>query len=272
ADDSTDAADTVSENTLSENNLSAVEVVSDNSISDNSVSDNDISDAAVLDDSVSGNSVSENSVSENELTVSLIRVALPVKLDFAMNPDGFGGMGQILSPDYDMVNYSDVPIEVEISDIYYEFADPENCVSLSVPYDKDDSAIKGKKAFYLYLGHADLKEEGDSVRKYYDEYIDGQDAAWGSQTFMEGSSASGDDILITDEHLAEPVTLILEPSVYDEDGELISTPTSAMASFRFFGSMSTSSDVKWFSDNVSLKVVYKYKAVKSAESVNEGEN
>ena len=178
-----------------------------------------------------------------------------------MNPDGFGGMGQILSPDYDMINYSNVPIEIEITDIFYEFADPENCVSLSDPNKRSDIENQGKKTFYLYLGQADLAADGDLIKKYYDEYIDGQEEEWGSQNLSGSVMASDNDILITDAHLQKPITLILAPSIYNELGEVESTPVESRASFRFFGNMSTNPDVEWFDDNVILKITYKYKEV-----------
>lgn len=252
----------VSDNSVSSNNI-VDSSVSENSVSSSAVpieevSANEVQEDAVSENAVSENTVSENTVSENAVSDNIIRVLLPVKLDFAINPYGFGGMGQVISNDYDMINYSNVPIEVEIADIYYEFADPENCVSLHEPGIGED--VSEKKAFYLYLSRADIVKKDDEFKKYYKEYIDGQDEEWGQQTLAEDISAGENDILITDEHLIEPIKFVLAPSIYEE-GELVQTDAESMATFRFFGSMSSAPKVDWFSDNMKLKIVYTYRVV-----------
>lgn len=84
----------------------------------------------------------------------------------------------------------------------------------------------------------------------------------GHQTIVEPVMAGDGDILITDQHLVEPVRFVLAPSQYNENGELDTTNTDAMASFRFFGAMNADSDVDWFDNNVRIKIVYTYRAVK----------
>lgn len=148
-------------------------------LEDDRVQENDAAEVeSTPDETVEEESVSDNTIEEK--STDIIRVVLPIKLNFAIDPNGVSGMGQILSSDYDMINYSNVPIEIEITDIYYEFADPENCISLSEPYDSESEDAGGKKAFYLYMGHADLEKQSDGeLKRYYNEYIDGQDQEWG---------------------------------------------------------------------------------------------
>jgi len=256
----------VSQNVISENTISE-NTVSDNSISENSISDNAVSENSLSENSLSDNSLSANSISENSVSDNRIRVLLPIDLNFAIYPDGLSGMGQVFSPDYDMINYSDVPIEMEITDVYYEFADPENCLALSEPYVKGSG--NDRKAFYLYLGHADIIEGNseESVTRYYDEYIEGQDKEWGNQVISEEVRAGEGDVLITDQHLIEPVKFILEPSVYNGEGEFISVGDESRASFRFFGSMNSTPKTAWFNENVELKIVYTYKVVENIEGI-----
>lgn len=256
--------DEVSQNDISGNRVSD-NAISDNAVSENSISENSVSENAVSENSISDNSLSENSISENSVSDNNVRVLLPIDLNFAIYPDGLSGMGQVFSPDYDMINYSDVPIEMEITDVYYEFADPENCIALSEPYVKGSG--NDKKAFYLYFGRADIIEENteENVIRYYDEYIEGQDKEWGNQVISEEVRAGAGDVLITDQHLSEPVKFILEPSVYNEEGEFVSVGSESRASFRFFGSMNSTPEIAWFNGNVELKIVYTYKVVENME-------
>jgi hypothetical protein len=254
----------VSQNEISENMVSD-NTISNNAVSENSISENSVSDNAVSENSISDNSLSANSISENSVSDNNVRVLLPIDLNFAIYPDGLSGMGQVFSPDYDMINYSDVPIEMEITDVYYEFADPENCIALSEPYVKGSG--NDKKAFYLYLGRADIIEGNteENLIRYYDEYIEGQDKEWGNQVISEEVRAGEGDVLITDQHLNEPVKFILEPSVYNEEGEFVSVGSESRASFRFFGSMNSTPETAWFNENVELKIVYTYKVVENME-------
>jgi len=65
--------------------------------------------------------------------------------------------------------------------------------------------------------------------------------------------------------LNEPVKFILEPSVYNEEGEFVSVGSESRASFRFFGSMNSTPETAWFNENVELKIVYTYKVVENME-------
>ena len=268
-------ADSISDNeTEDKSSLSENESISENeSVSENeSISENEsVSENEVIadDEGVSDN----DTVSENEVTSPLngsqiLHVECPTKINFAMDPLNICKMGQIFSQDYSIINYGSQPVEVEITDFYYEFSDPENGRSLREPFDKETES--GMKDLYLYFGRAQIKKNEspseNEISRYYDEYtLSSQELPWGEQQLDGEPLAGEEDILITSEHLAEPVRIILGAANCGADGNYISDSDDSAVQYRFFGSMNPEPEVSWNNKNVSVYIEYRYKSIEKPE-------
>ena len=188
--------------------------------------------------------VGNASIENYQYKKKTIDVTYPTYLDFAIDPEGTTKMGQVLSDDQRMVNNSNISIEIEIKDLYYTFADPEHCEARTQPVSENSEG--NKKQFYLYWSRADVVSDNsclDGYRAIYREYTkETQELPWGKQELKENPKAGEDDIVITDQHLEEPVVIRLEA------GE--------MAMFRFFGSMTAEPAQTWIDKNVTVHVLY----------------
>lgn len=191
----------------------------------------------------------------------IIDVAYPTDLNLAIDPSGATGMGQVLSDDKEMINYSNVPVEIEIKDLYYTFAENEEGEALEKPVGEPEE--EKEKQVYLYWSRATLVSDNsfdDGYRKEYKEYTkETQKLPWGQQILSGNSIAGAEDIVITDQHLQEPITIKLGAAEYTEDGQFVRLSPDSIASFRFFGSISENPDQEWVDKNITVHVVYTMK-------------
>lgn len=189
----------------------------------------------------------------------LISVKLPTTLDFAMEPQGSMPCGQIYAADQEFINYSNIPVEIIITDIYYEFTDPKNCLSLTKPMEENSSI--DKKWLYLYWGRAELLEDSTGKNPFITLYDENSPRTLGKtsleQELVGIPTASENDILLTDRHLNTPISIRLEAAEYSESGELIGPTLQSTAVYHFFGNMNKSPSVEWTNGNVKISVKYK---------------
>ncbi|MDD3417010.1 MAG: hypothetical protein PHY47_23950 [Lachnospiraceae bacterium] len=194
----------------------------------------------------------------------LISVKVPTILDFAIEPKGIMPCGQIYSSDQEFINYSNVPVEIKITDIYYEFTDPENCLSLTKPLEEDSSM--DKKSLYLYWSRAELLADPTGKNPFITLYDENSKRTLGKpaleQELVGIPTASENDILLTDRHLDTPISIRLEAAEYSESGELIGPTLQSTAVYHFFGSMNKNPKVEWTDGNVKIFVKYKVQKAK----------
>lgn len=211
-------------------------VIVANAVSNNaiSVSDNEI--ATDID------KVSESKDSDS----TLVQIEVPSNISFILDPFELNSKGQIYSSVFDIVNKSDVDVEIEISDIKYIFSDGSECVASAAPI--ASSTDSDKKDIYLFLNwvddvQADMRESTSSVGVSH--------------------TAEDLDVVITAEEKVSPRTFFLKAATYNSKNIQIISPASRI-SFCLDGSINSNPSIPWEKGDVKIELSYVCKAIENS--------
>gem|GEM_PF-2405031 len=175
-----------------------------------------------------------------------IQVGIPTTIDFYLDPFNFGRNGTLFSPEYSIINYSNVDIELQIKDLMYTYSDNGTFLSLTEAPNRSES--RDEKAVFMFLRHIvhpliDLNGElADlTVEQLYDH--------------------RNDDFIITDNAEGEVLTIHLKAANYDDDGNFVSLNEDSVFLFTILGDIDIGSSAPWKSGDLKLSIVYSMEAV-----------
>ncbi|MCL2050604.1 MAG: hypothetical protein FWG91_02570 [Lachnospiraceae bacterium] len=155
-----------------------------------------------------------------------IQVAIPLSLDFILDPYNISGQGTLFAPEYSIANYSNIDIELEIHDLAYSFSDNGDFLSLTEAPNQDEEAQE--KMVFMFLRH-----------------------------LMEPQN---DDFIITDQADGAVLSIRLEAANYDENGEFVSLNESSIFRFTIMGAVTNGLSAPWKSGDLKLNMVYSWSA------------
>lgn len=152
-------------------------------------------------------------------------------MKFILDPFEFAQRGQILSSRETITNHSNVPVKVQLSSLYYTFANDTDFLSLDSPYVTTEYVSDNipEKAIYLVL-------EIDSIY---------------------GNS----QLLITDKEQVDVFELVLEASVYDENNQFVSINEGSTITVSLSGNLNEYPEKPWKRGDIRILMDFEIEPV-----------
>lgn len=177
---------------------------------------------------------------------AMIQVSLPASLDFFLDPYDLSGRGTLFSPEYSIINYSNVDIELELYDFAYSFSDNGSFLSCAEAPDREVKLYE--KAVFMFVRQI--------VKPRIDE----------SGNLAESSDAqifdrSNEDFIITDTAEDSVLKIRLKAANYDEDGSFVSLNEDSVFLFTLMGDITNGHSAPWKTGDLELKMVYRWEAI-----------
>ena len=169
----------------------------------------------------------------------IIRVSVPCNLDFYVDPYNFSGNGHIFSPEYSIINYSNVDVELNILDLAYHFSGNGSFFASTEPLDTTIS--RDAKGVFMFLRQ--ITEASERIN----------------------------DFIITDNAENAVFTLILSAAEYDEEGEFVELNEGSSFYFTIMGDVSIGNSAPWLSGDVWIEMLYSWDAIVPEEEIDEEE-
>ncbi|MCL2718590.1 MAG: hypothetical protein FWE14_07390 [Lachnospiraceae bacterium] len=175
-----------------------------------------------------------------------IQVAIPTTIDFYLDPLNVTGLGTIFSPDYSIINYSNVDVILEISGLAYSFSDNGSFMSYNRPLtNEDDSYYKNVFMFLRHIVNPLIDLDGDIADITVEQLYDNQN----------------DDFIITDQTEGSILTIILKAANYDDNGNFLSLNEDSIFLFSIMGDITSGENEVWKSGDLKINMVYSWKAL-----------
>ncbi len=233
------------------------------------------------------------------LTDVIARVVLPTTLDFYIDPMDLTGNGTLFSPEYAIINHSNVDIEFSITGLHYVFSEDGQFLSFAEPF--DTRLEREENAVYMYLRQIDstqfhfadsspantdkdiqnfFPDAENSEAKTQDFYLDTETqeflASEETQDYLTatisstlstiasdniGQASAVPDYIITDKNDGDPLTFVLKASNYDEDGNFVSLNQDSIFLFTLMGEASSGTSEPWKTGDMKINMVFNWETI-----------
>lgn len=188
-------------------------------------------DAVPEPDVPSGDAVLEPSVSDGDaLPVALglgddtvYNVAFPADTTAYFDPGNLSGRGQIFSDEFEIENYGNRDVAIQISGIEILYAQPEEAYQISAQ---------------------DITDHRSETKSIHLEMV------W------KDAAGTVQKVLNIAEGAPEGSVLFLEASEYGADGEFIRLQDGSRGSFSFTGTLNANPDLEWADGEIILRFAY----------------
>lgn len=222
----------------------------EDSVSDNVLEivgeENNATEDTVLEPESTEPMVSTEHTESIELAEPVLRLLVPTKINFILDPYGIAGDRTLDSPEYSIINYSNVDVDVEINELAYSFSDNGTFFASTQPLDLTQE--EEDKAVYMFLrriAHPSLNEMDE---------LEESSAA-------QIKHADNDDFLILDTNDGSSFKIRLKAANYDENGGFLSLNEDSVFLFKIMGDIRMGHSAPWKSGDLSLHMVYSWTPV-----------
>lgn len=208
----------------------------------------------------------------------IVKIVVPTELPFLIVQQP-GGERNIISGDFDFINYGNVDVEFLIRDIKCNFKNEEEYVQISTPAAISEDSLN--KEVFMYFEKADIEmeeNENSFIRRFArsDQTVTSRSTDSNEQVLTDRLKETAEGIAVLDENDVVITTggavsckVVLKAAHY-EDGRFVRLNPESVFSFRLAGFVNPNPAVLYDSDDIELQLSYSWSQLKQEELLETG--